>query len=195
MFNHLYRHGKFLFLWGILFAGLALIASLLFPKYYRAQSDVLIVVRGAGSDSYTQAKSAQQIGDNLSQIVGTTDFYKKVMDNQSAQFDRSVWDNLSDRKQRKLWNKNVQVGMNYGSSLLHITVYAKTKDDAMAFSQAVVSTLVSNAWEYVGSDITIKTVNDPLVSFLFARPNLAVNALAGFVIGILLSGILIIKNK
>lgn len=195
MFHHVYHHSKFIFLWGMLFASLALIVSLFFPKYYRSQSDVLIVVRGAGADSYTQAKSAQQVGDNLSQIVGTTDFYKKVMENQPAQFDRSVWGNLSDRKQRKMWNKNVQVGMGYGSSLLNITVYSKSKTDAAAFNQAVVSTLVSNAWEYVGGDISIKAVNDPLTSFFFARPNLLINAVAGFIIGALLSVILILKNK
>lgn len=196
MSNIILRNVKFLILWGIIMALLASIISLFLPKYYSGQSDVLITAYNRnGVDQYTQAKSAERVGEDLSQVVGTTDFYKKVMDVENATFDKNSWLSLSERKQRKLWQKNVSAGMNYGSSMLHLTVYAKTKAETVGFSQAIVATLVNHGWEYVGTDVTIKPVNDALVSTLPARPNFAINAFAGFVLGFLLSAWWVIKNR
>jgi len=188
MLSLLQKHLRLIISWGVVFALLSLLVSVFFPPYYSATTQVLIISRDrSGVDPYTQAKSAERIGENLAQIMQTTDFLNKVMTSGAASFDKTRWQNLSDRDLRKQWQRDVEGAMAYGSSLLNIKVYSRTKDDAKAFAIAVTETVSSRGWEYVGGDVAIKVVNDPLISRFPARPNYIINALVGFVLGLLLS--------
>jgi len=178
---------KLILTWGLLFSFLFTAVSFLLPRQYSAGTSVLIITRDRGAtDPYTQLKGAERVGENLSQIMKTVDFYNKVMAS-GLEFDRTAWQKLTERKQRKQWEKDVNASMVYNSSLLQITVYAATKDNARALALAVTETLTKQGWEYVGSDIVIKSVNSPLVSTLPVRPNILLNALIGLIIGVTLS--------
>lgn len=189
------RHLKLIFVWGVVLALLSGAVSMLFPKQYSAVSQVLIISRDrSGVDPYTQARAAERVGQNLASVMQTTDFYNKVMET-SVQFDRAPWQNLSARDTRKQWQKNVKAAMLYNTSLLQITVYSKTAADAVAFSGAVTQTVVGRGWEYIGGDVAIKAVSDPLASRFPARPNLIVNTAVGFAVGLLLSAAWVAKYR
>ena len=195
MLYNLDKHLKFIILWGVVCALLVFLLSMFLPKYYRADSDVLLLPRTVSSvDSYTQAKSTERVGENLSQVLATTDFYKKVMSQTNLGIDKTKWEKLSERQQRKAWARDVSASMKYGTSLMHIATYAKSKAEAVNLSNAVVGTIIKSGWEYVGSEMTIKPVNDPLVSTLPARPNLLLNTLLGFILGLILSTLWVAKE-
>ena len=190
------EHFKLIILWGIIMALLFGGISLLFPKQYSAETRVLIISRDrSGVDPYTQAKSSERIGENISQLMKTTDFYNKVMSSSTINFDTTLWQNLDERKRREKWEKDVVGAMIYGGSLLQITVYADTKEQAEAFSEVVTKKVVDHGWEYVGGDVFFKQVDNPLVSRLPARPNLIVNSGIGFWVGLVLSGLWIVRYK
>ena len=194
MLELLSRHFKLIFIWGVLLAVLSVAVSLLFPWKYSAQSQVLIISRDrSGVDPYTQSKSAERIGENLAQVMKTGDFTQKVMDSTSV-FDKTRWQNLTERKQREQWQKDVIGQMQYGTSLMNITVYS-SKDDVIAFSTAVTDAVVNHGWEYVGSDISLKTISTPLISRWITRPNIILNAILGFLVGVILSSVWVIKYK
>lgn len=196
MVHLLFKHSKLIFVWGVIFAILAGLVSLLFPKYYSAESQLLLISRGySGVDPYTQAKAAERIGENLMQIIKTADFYSKVLELQSTTFDRERWLSMSERARRKAWARDVRAETVYGTSILKLFVYSKDKNDTLALSQAVTETVASRGWEYVGGEIAIKAVNSPLVSYLPTRPNYLVNSALGFVLGILLSVWWVWRNK
>lgn len=196
MFNFLRKHQSFILSWGLVALVLAVGISFLFPKQYSAESQVLIISRDkSGVDPYTQAKSAERIGENLSQVMKTTDFYSKVMESPSANFNKSYWQNLTDRKQRKLWQKNVQGAVVYGTSLLKITSYSASREDTSALNNAVTDVLTSRGWEYVGTDVTIRTVNTPLASRWWVRPNFILNGVLGMLVGVILSSAYVLKYK
>ncbi len=189
MLSLIHKHLKFIIAWGIVFALLSLLVSVFFPPYYSASTQVLIISRSqSGVDPYTQVKSAERIGENLAQVMQTTDFYNKVMSSGAANFDKTRWQGLTDRALRKQWQRDVEGAMAYGSSLLNIKTYSRTPEDAKALAVAVTETVSSRGWEYAGGDVAIKIVNDPLVSRFPARPNYVMNAVVGFVLGLLLSG-------
>lgn len=195
MFEILGRNFKLIFTWGVLVAVFSAGISLLFPWKYSAQSQVLIISRDrAGVDPYTQSKSAERIGDNLTQVMQTADFMQKVMDTPNTSFDKSRWQNLTDRKMRKQWQKDVVGEMQYGSSIMKITVYS-TKDDVASLATAVTDAVVGHGWEYVGGDVALKTVSAPLVSRWIAKPNIALNLTFGFLAGVILSGAWFIKYQ
>ena len=196
MFHTLEKHAKLIFTWGLVFAVLSAAASLLFPKHYLATSQVLIISRDrAGVDPYTQARSAERIGANLAQVMKTTDFYNKVMSSNALLFDRDQWKNLTDREQRKKWAKDVQASMVYGASLMNVNVYSYSQAEAVNLSNAITQILAAQGWQYLGGDVAIKAISAPLASRWIGRPNFFMNSAIGFLVGILISGLWVLKYK
>jgi len=194
MFEVIAKRYKFVLLSGLLIAVISGLVSLLFPMQYKAQSSILVISQDrTGVDPYTQSQAAERIGENLASVMNTTDFYNKVMQSADATFDKSKWQNLTDQKQRKNWQKDVTGEVVYGTSLMNVTVYSYNKADTFALANAVTKTLVSQGWEYVGNNVTLKAVDDPLVSTFPARPNYILIVVLGLVLGILLSSFWVMK--
>lgn len=185
----------------ILFAGIVAalvvgVVTALFPRQYRADAQVLIISQSRyGVDPYTAAKSAERVGENLVQVMGTNDFYQKVITQSNRQLDLSKFEKLSERAKRKLWQKTLDVSVVYGSSVLNVGAYNTNKEQAKEWAGAVVDVLSSKGWEYVGGDVIIKTVNDPVATNYPVRPNLLLNAFLGFVVGVLGMVATVWKNK
>ncbi len=195
MFAMLFHHAKLILVWGVFIALLSAGVSLMFPWQYSAESQVLIISRDrSGVDPYAQSKAAERIGENLAQVMQTDDFRNKVMNSPSASFDKTRWTDLTDRKQIKQWQKDVVGQMLYGTSLMKVTVYS-TKNDVLALASAITETLTTHGWEYVGGDVALKTVNQPIVSQWIAKPNILLNSLLGFLAGVILSSAWVVKYK
>lgn len=190
------KHFRLILVWAMLVGAVALLVSLLFPKQYSAESQVLIISRDrSGVDPYTQAKSAERIGESLAGVMRTDDFYQKVLESTSGSFDKERWQALSDRARRKQWQQDVGSEIIYNTGLLKIVVYSDTREGAQAFSAAVTDTVASRGWEYVGGDVALKVVNKPLVSRWQARPNLATNAVVGFLVGGALAAVWVARYR
>ena len=186
---------KLILLWGLVFAFIFAIITLFLPKQYSAETQVLIIARNkTGVDAYTQAKSAERIGENLTRIINTTDFYNKVIAS-SYNFNKEDWKNLDERKRRKQWNKDVESSVMYGTGIMSIKAYGNTKSDAVNLATALGGTVSSHGWEYVSGDVVIKEVTKPLEPRFPSRPNFVVNILVGFLIGLLLSSSWTVRYK
>lgn len=182
--------------WGFFVAILATGLSFLLPMRFSAASQMMLILRSqSGVDPYTQSKAAERIGENLAQVLATRDFYEKVMAAPNENFNKDRWNNLDERNQRKQWQKDVSAEVVYGTSLLNITVYSYTKDDAVTLARAVTDVVMQSGWEYIGGDISIKTVNAPFPARFIARPNFALNAILGFLVGTILSAIWTAKRS
>lgn len=196
MLRTLEKNAKLIITWGLVFAVLSIVVGLFFPKQYSATSQVLIIARDkTGVDPYTQARSAERIGANLAQVMNTTDFYNKVMNSGASLFDREPWKNLTDRQQRKKWAKDVRAAMVYGGSLMEIDVYSSSQEEAVNLSNAITQTIAAQGWEYLGGDVAIKIVSNPLASRWPARPNMLINAGIGFLVGFFISGLWVLRFK
>ncbi len=196
MLHLLLKHRKLVLGWALFFAALSLAVSFLFPRYYSAESQVLLITRSiTGADPYTQSRAAERLGENVAQALKTADFYGKVMNWPAAAFDKERWQKMSERQKRKNWQKDVRAEVVYGTGLLKLTVLSRGKKDALALSEAVTQSVVSRGWEYIGGDVAMKMVNSPLVSFLPARPNYVLNTLGGFVLGFLLASLKVERGR
>ncbi|MEK7644394.1 MAG: Wzz/FepE/Etk N-terminal domain-containing protein [Patescibacteria group bacterium] len=181
---------------GVIVAGLAAGATLFFPLQYRADAQVLIIPKSRlGVDPYTVVKSAERVGDNLVQILQTDDFLNKVRANAGAELDWAKFDKLNDRQKRKAWPKMVAAGVVYGTGVVNVSAYHTNADEAKKIARVVVNTLETVGWEYVGADVIIKGVNNPVATRWPARPNLAVNAVLGFLAGAMLMALVLVKKS
>jgi len=177
----------------ILFFGLAAMLatiglSLVQPLKYSSSIRMLIIQpANYNVDPYTAIRSSEQIGNNLAQVVYTTDFFRKVMDAGGSKFsiDPTYFPD-NDAKRRKLWSQMVSVRVENGTGLLNITVYHPDKNQATQVAQAIAYVMTNEGANYVGGTaLQIRLVDEPLVSRFPVKPNLAVNGFTGLLLGAL----------
>jgi capsular polysaccharide biosynthesis protein len=169
--------------------------SLLLPREYRADAQVLIIARSrSGVDPYTIAKSAERVGENIAAVMETDDFFQKVFAQTRYPIDRAYFENATDRVRRKRWTRAVNAQIVYGTGVLNVSAYGKMPESAKALASAVVDTLVAKGWEYVGGDVTIKAVNQPVARPFPARPNFVINLLIGSLLGALFASVAILRR-
>lgn len=181
---------------GLLVALLSAGATFLFPLKYRADADVFIISQSRqGVDPYTTVKSAERIGENLAQIVGTDDFFAKVMEQEGFGIDAGYFAEPTNRKRRKLWQKTVDASVVFGTGVFRLSAYHEDPGQASRLVAAAGNALVTQGWQYVGGDVIIKLVNEPVVSPFPVKPHVLVNAFLGFLIGLILSGVLLIRRR
>ncbi len=184
----LQQHFKLLIVWGAVFALYFGTVALMFPFQYRATGQVLVV---PGLD----AKSAELDGKNFAVVVKTTDFFGKVMDMNAVNFDKSVWKNLAEGDRRYQWQRDVKARLIDDTSILRITTYAATPGEARNLNNAVAQTLVARGGEYTGGGVTLKQVDEALVSRYPERPQVFLSIFVGFIVGVLLSGLWLTRYR
>ncbi len=190
------KHTKVLLLAGLLFGLASLLVSLLFPLQYRADAQVFIISKSRyGVDPYTVVKSAERVGENISHVLKTDDFFQKITTHEGYVLNLDKFQGVPERTKRKRWQKTIDSSVVFGTGVLNVSAYHEDPNQAKAFAGAAVDTLVAKGWEYVGGDVTMKVVNKPVVSKLPVRPNVVVNAILGFIVGVLLMGAIVLRRK
>ncbi|PIR74560.1 MAG: hypothetical protein COU35_01620 [Candidatus Magasanikbacteria bacterium CG10_big_fil_rev_8_21_14_0_10_47_10] len=178
------KRSKVIFMTGVIVALVTLLISLLFPLQYRADAQVLIISQSRyGVDPYTVVRSAERVGQNISQVVKTTDFFEKVVEQRQLGLDTSRFENVPELTRRQRWEKTIDASVVFGTGVLNVSAYHTNQEQARRYATAAVTALVEKGWEYVGGDVTIKVVNDAVVSKLPVRPNLLLNTVLGFLVG------------
>ena len=179
---HIFKKWKIIGLFtlsGVLFA---FAGSFVRPLEYSSSVRLLIVQKNTGtSDAYTVLKSAESIGDNLSQVVYTSSFLDKVLD---AKY--FVNKNFFPRKEydrRKKWSRMLETQGSRGTGFLRLSVFHPDKREANKIAKAAASILIEEGWQYVGTAMEMKLVDRPLESRFPARPNIFANIFFGFFFG------------
>ena len=184
-----------IFMIGLLVSALAVIVTFLFPLQYRADAQVLIISKSRyGVDPYTIVKSAERVGENIAQVMRTNDFYNKVKSQEGYYVDWTYFEKHNERQKRKLWQKTLNGSVVFGTGVLNVNAYHTDPRQARQLAGAAADTLVSKGWQYVGGDVTMSIVNEPVVTRLPVRPNLLVNAIVGFLVGVLLMGFAVVRR-
>lgn len=166
-------------------AVLATALSFVRPLEYSSTVRLLIVPRQTlGLDPYVAIRTAERISENLASIIYTTSFFEKVLA-EDADIDRNYF-NVREYKKRRQWQRMIETQVSRGGGLLMIRVYHPNRDQAGKLITAVGNVLRSEGWTYVGGgDLPISIVDAPLTSRWPSRPNIPMNALAGFALGII----------
>lgn len=180
---------------GLITAAFAVFATMLFPREYRADAQVLIISQTrSGVDPYTVVKSAERVGENIAAVMKTDDFQTKVRQQPGYTLDWSRFDALNERQRRRAWRRMIQGSVVFGTGVLNVSAFHTDPAEARALSGAAVEALSARGWEYVGGDVALKIVNAPIVTRFPVRPNIAVNAILGLIVGVF-AGVLIIYKR
>ncbi len=194
--HDLKKQWKFVILLSLICALIAGLSSLFFPLEYRADAQVLIISKTRfGVDPYTVVKSSERVGENIVQVMKTSDFYEKVFSLDEYSLDNSSYVDVTEKIKRKRWIQAMQPSVVYGTGVLNISTFSTDKTEAAKLGAASARALELFGWEYVGGDVTFKTVNLPVVTNYPARPNVLFNALLGFFVGGILISLLIVWRR
>jgi len=162
---------------------LSLIFSLIQPFQYSAKTRILVIPASGGMDAYSALKSAEAIGENISQIIYTTSFFDKVI--QEGKNIQNVW-STDEIKKRKQWQETAKTEVIYGTGMVDITVYHKDKEQASLIASTIADVLSKEGRNYFGMPgLQITMVSSPLLSRYPVKPNLLLNTLMGFLLGLL----------
>ena len=142
-----------------------------------------MIPASSGLDAYSALKSAEAIGDNISQIIYTTSFFDKVMqDNPNI---KNIW-STDETKKRNQWQDMIKTNVLYGTGLVDITVYHKDKDQAALIASTIADVLSKEGRNYFGmNNLQIIMVSSPLLSKYPVKPNLLLNTFMGLLLGLL----------
>lgn len=195
-FTRLVKKRRFLLAVALIGAVIGFGATFLFPLEYRADAEILIISRARfGTDPLTAERSAERIGENLSQVMQSNDFYAKVLSQSGFVLDTSRFDGKTERTVRRLWQKMVKSQVVFGTGVLSIDVYHPDRTQAERYAEAVLATLQERASEYVAADIGLKIINDPVSTPYPVRPNIILNMILGAVAGLFVSTTLVLGKK
>lgn len=187
------KGAKKIFLFGVI--AMIVAVGLSFTQKLKYSSTVRMLIIQPSSlnvDPYTAIRSAEQIGNNLAQVVYTTDFFAKVTNVSNFAIDPTYFPD-NDAKRRKLWSQTISVRVENGTGLLNITVYHPDKEQATSIAQAIAYVMTTEGANYVGGTaLQIRLVDAPLVSRFPVKPNIPVNGFTGLVLGALFGAVYVI---
>ncbi|MDO8571679.1 MAG: hypothetical protein Q7R79_03285 [bacterium] len=193
-FSYIQKHRGAIIACALIAGSLALLLSLLRPLEYSSSVRLLILQKNQSAlDPYTALKSAEQVGDTLSQVVYTSAFFDRVLQTDTT-IDQKLFSE-NERKKRKVWGKMIETQSGRGNGFLKVTVYHRDRSEARKIVQAITNVLVAEGWQYVNSDITVRVVDAPLDSRFPVRPDIPVNVFIGCIFGALLGSVFILFNE
>ncbi len=165
------------------------------PKY-KASSRILVVQKQVeGQDIYSISKSAQYICQVLREGIYSDSFFNKVIES-SNQIETSDFSEQT-KERRKDWQKDIEVNIIRDLGLMEINVFYPNKDKAENLSIAVTDVLKNNHGFYhgVGENVSLKILDQPLVSKKPVSINLFVGTFLGALIGFCIALFWIFRKK
>lgn len=158
------------------------------PLKYGTESRVMISQRvGLGVDMYTMSKSNEYLSNTMAEVVRSTSFFHDVL-NSDPGVDRAYF-TMNSGKQLKTWRKTVDVSVLSDSGVVVISVYHTNRAQAMQLASAINNTirLKSNSYFNSNSELSIKVLDEPVVSNWPIKPNVLVNILSSLLMGLALA--------
>jgi len=190
-FRLIKHNWKTIFLFGILVMAIAVGLSFIQPLEYGTTVRFLVIQKSVlGLDPYTAVKSSERVANNLAEIMYTTSFFNKVLESGYG-IDQSYFKD-DEEKRREQWADMLGTSVEGGTGLLTIEVYHPDRGQSLEIAQAVATVLSQEAREYVGGDVQVKLVDDPLPSKFPVKPNIPLNAFFGFVFGLILGFVYVV---
>lgn len=161
------------------------VSAFLIPQYESNMSILVIQKQSEDKvDAFSAAKSAEYLSDIFSKVIYSDSFIDDVIEsplNITRKF-------ATDREKRKKeWEKDVKVKKINNTGILEIGVFDVSRKEAEKIVQAIASNLSTNNGKYHGGGqkIVVNAIDGPITSRNQARPNVLLNSLLAFLIGII----------
>ncbi|HAZ17063.1 MAG: hypothetical protein UV70_C0005G0081 [Parcubacteria group bacterium GW2011_GWA2_43_13] len=180
--------------WGMLVLGTMLFAllvvgiTLIQPLKYSSTVRLLVIQKSDSVvDPYTSSRGAEKIAQLITQIVHSDSFMEKVVSS-GFQVRDDYGSDLDAR--RKKWNKTIEARQVPETAIIELFVYHISVEQARNIVKAASTALQTKASEYhgAGENVQLREIDGAVVSRFPIKPNVILNAIAGVIIGLCVSG-------
>ncbi len=155
-------------------------------KEYHSEISIILIPK-----SEKAASDSEHIVENLKVLPTKLSFYNKLVRDENIKDDLS---GLPDDQRRAMWNNDLQITREEGSSIITIDVIKEDSTEAKMLSKAVTANLLNIAGFYydIKSDIDIRIIESPIVYSAFDNwASIILLSLAtGFLISFLVNSVL-----
>lgn len=170
-----------------LVTGLTFTLTIMQPLKYRSTAQLLVGQKyQPGVDTYTATKSADYLSNVLSEVVYSSSFMDEVT---SGSYGVKNDFNSRPLQRKKQWLKAVKTKVVSDTGIIVIDAYHQNKIQATQLAQAVVNVLIAkgNLYHGQGDQVFIRLLDSPITTDFPVKPNIFINTILGFIVGILLS--------
>jgi capsular polysaccharide biosynthesis protein len=167
---------------------LSFIITFIQPLKYGADTQLLVVQNmPASTDAYTMSRSSEYLGNVLATVVDSNSFYNEVM-TAGFNIDASYFGSNQQQKTER-WHSTVKAVALGDTGIIRISVYHPDKFQVEQIANAInfVMRTKNNLYHGAGDSVNIRILDEPFVSTLPVKPNIALNLLAGLLSGLALS--------
>lgn len=186
-----WRNFKTLLLIAVFLTAISVTVSLFQTPKYKASAKLLVVFQEKDANSFDVNRTSGYISTVLSEVATSNSFINAVFES-----DTNIKDELDTdtTKRQNKWQDMVIVRAEDTKGIIAIEVLHPDRDQAKRLAQAVTQVLTTRHQNYHGAGelVTVRVIDAPTVSNRHAQPNIPLNALLGFVIGIIVGATFII---
>ncbi len=181
------KRGKTIFSLMALFLVAGLLVTVAQPFEYGAKSKLLLVQSNvAGVDPYVISKSNGYLSDVLANVVSSNSFFSDVM-NSGYHIDQGYFSGREDKIMEK-WAETVDAKAINDTGIILINVYHPDRYQADQIAEAVNYILKTKNNQYHGADdVSIKVIDQPIVSSWPVKPNIFLNLGLALALGLVFS--------
>jgi len=146
------------------------------PFKYEAKSRILLLQHnGEATDPYNAAKSSQFISSLLASVVSSNAFLNDVFE-AGFNVDQTYFGYSAHDKLKK-WEKTAEARAINDTGIIEISTFHTDKTQAEQINSAIINIMITKNGSYYGrnEDISVKVIDEPILSDWPVRPNLILN--------------------
>ena len=165
----------------------AMLVSFLQPLKYSAESQVLVVPDYQQTrDPYQISRTNEYLSSLLAQVTYSSSFFEATV-KPDYQIDTAYFGDTA-KKRMTSWRNTIKVKPINDSGAISVKVYHTDKQQAEKLVRAINYNLITknNYYHGLGDKVTLKVIDEPLVSNWPAKPNLPLNFGLAIVLGVLI---------
>lgn len=190
------RDWKFVIFSAFLIAALTFAISAFMTPKYETKASILVIQKQPEDkvDAFSAAKSAEYLSEIFSKIIFTDSFIDDVLKSPIGVKNQY---SVDKEERKKEWEKEVKAKKINNTGIIEVTVYDPSLRESQKLAEAIAWNLSNNNSKYHGGGdkISVNLVDGPTVS-KNPVPNVWINALLGFLVGICgFSGYLYFKER
>lgn len=164
------------------------------PEYKTSAQLLVIQENRADMDSYTAAKSAEQITNTFAKVIYTGSFMERIFNG-----GYNVKDDFGVTPEKKMdnWEEAINVSTVPDTGFLKVDVYRSDRGQSWLLATAITDILTKNNSDYHGGGdkIQVSIVDPPTISDEIARPKIWQNTIIGAALGLAAAIILVVSFK
>ncbi|GEM_PF-1069447 len=157
-----------------------LVSTIVTPKY---KSEITVLIVQKKVDILVASRNAEYLSNIFEQVLYTESFMDGVLKSDISikrQF------SVDPRERKKEWENEIKSEKIGSTGMLRISVIDPVNEDSYKIALGISKNFKENSTEYFGQKekVEIKVIDGPITSAKVAYPNIVLNTVLGFIVGL-----------